>query len=552
MAFNFKKSSVVGVSVSPEKGLEVAQVDFLTKRVIKYGSRALAYDNNRKEIADLDIFKETLADLFFELDIPKGTEVVLNMPAITFKITDYPAALGEEQIQSAIEEDLLEHPLLKEVECSISAIKLPNSSIQFHKVAYTALQKTMLIEVAMQIKELGYTLHAIDTSIGSTLNSLIYNERVETDSNSPWLLLIVENGYCRILSMLGNSFIDAFEEKISIGEVLGDAENYATVSDAVNVLLRNLPAQRLYVISKTDIISAKILADKLKYSGQVIHQDVNCFSNEPFLQAEETVDASAAKSISLDVIGAAIYREIAPYVSNKFNLYNSYLGDIYFNEQPYVLKFNSLSVVMTLENALVMAGVFAAIVIAIIVLVLYVFNIQVAEHESESGRIQSEIARIQKFLNDNKEVSTEIFNASEEIQFGVNHNKGIYSYYTIVGTEIPKKLWLTSLELGKYTTIEGQADNVESVFSFYRNVKDYNPQAGISLQKLDLASKSKVSTLTAEDGFDTETIISSMDADFYSFRISNGPMKQKAKVKTEKAEKTKKSNSTLPDLEPLE
>ena len=29
-------------------------------------------------------------------------------------------------------------------------------------------------------------------------------------------------------------------------------------------------------------------------------------------------------------------------------------------------------------------------------------------------------------------------------------------------------------------------------------------------------------------------------------------MKQKAKVKTEKAEKTKKSNSALPDLEPLE
>ena len=216
MAFNFKKNIVVGVSVSVEKGLEVAQIDFLSRRVLKYGNRALTYDNNRKEIADLDIFKDTLGDLLFELDIPKGSDIVLNFPAVTFKVTDYPAALGEEQVQSAIEEDLLEHPVLKESECSISAVRLPNSTMQFHKVAYTALQKTMLIEIAMQIKELGYNLSAIDTSIGSTLNSLIYNERVDVTTDAPWLLLIVENTCCRILSMIGNSYIDSFFESVNI------------------------------------------------------------------------------------------------------------------------------------------------------------------------------------------------------------------------------------------------------------------------------------------------------------------------------------------------
>ena len=33
MAFNFKKNAVVGVSVTPEIGLEVAQVDFVSKTV---------------------------------------------------------------------------------------------------------------------------------------------------------------------------------------------------------------------------------------------------------------------------------------------------------------------------------------------------------------------------------------------------------------------------------------------------------------------------------------------------------------------------------------
>lgn len=546
MAFNFKKNIVVGVSVSLEKGLEVAQIDFLNRKVLKYGSRALTYDINRKEIADLDIFKDTLSDLFFELGIQKGADVVLNFPTITFKITDYPAALGEEQIQSAIEEELLEHPLLREVECSVSAVRLPNSTMQFHKVAYTALQKTMLIEIALQVKELGYNLVAIDTSVGSTLNSLIYNERVDVSSDAPWLLLVVENSYCRLLSMMGNSYIDSFEERISIGEVLGDAENYATVIEAVDLLLKNLPSQRLYVISKTDVISAKILADKLQYNGQIIHQDVNCFATEPFIGVDSSIDEADAKNISLDVIGAAIYRDLGRYVPVRFNLFNASLGDIYLNEQPLVLRFNSLSFVMSVENMLVLGLIIAAIIGAIGFAYYQTLNVQVSAKEAEVTKIKNEIAVIQKYLDDNKDISGDEFRPSEEIQMGVAHNKGVYSYYSIVGTEIPKKLWLTHLALGKHTTIEGQADNLESVYSFYRNVKDYNPQAGIQLQKLDLATKSKVSSLTAEDGFDTETIVSSMDADFYSFRMSNGPEEKKKTVTNDK------SKSAIPDLEPLE
>ncbi len=545
----FKKKTVVGVSVSLEKGLEVAQIDFLSKKVLKYGSRALTYDNNRKEIADLDIFKDTLADLFFELGIPNGSDIVLNFPAITYRVTDYPASLGEEQVQAAIEEDLLEHPILKEVECAISAVRLPNSTMQFHKVAYTALQKTMLIEIAMQIKELGHTLYAIDTSIGSTLNALIYNERVEVASDAPWMLLVVENSYARILSMVGSSYIDSFEERISIGEVLGDAENYSVVTDAVNSLLRNLPAQRLYVISKTDVISAKILAEQLEYKGQIIHQDVNCFATEPYLYADESIDPAVAKNMSLDVIGAAIYKDIERYVPVKFNLFNAYLGDVYLNEQPLVINFNSLSFVLSVERMLVLGLLIAAVIAGMVFVYSQVLGKQISEKEDKIAQTKASIAKIQKFLDENKSVSGDVFNPSEEIQMGVVHNKNVYSYYSIVGTEIPQKLWLTSLELGPHTTIEGQADNLESVYSFYRNVKDYNPQAGIQLQRLDLATKSNVSTLTTDDGFDTESIISSMEADFYSFRMSNGPEPVKKSANTEK---TKKSKAGIPDLEPLE
>ena len=45
---SLKKSSIVGVSITPEIGLEVAQIDFASQTVLKYGIRQLEYDTNRR------------------------------------------------------------------------------------------------------------------------------------------------------------------------------------------------------------------------------------------------------------------------------------------------------------------------------------------------------------------------------------------------------------------------------------------------------------------------------------------------------------------------
>ena len=259
----FSKSIVVGVSVHPENGLEVAQVDYANKTVLKYGWRELMYDNARREIADMDIFKESLKDLFNDMGIQKGTSIVLNMPTVYFKVQDFPASLSEDQVEVAIEEDLMNHPIFQNTEGCISAVRMPNSTIQFNKIAYTVSQKSQLIEIAMNINEMGYEIAAIDTSVNSTLNSLLYNSRLTSSPDESWVMLLVENNCCRIIPMIGKNYSDTFEERISIGEVLGDAENYSTVLNAIEPVLKNLPSKLLYIVSKTNIISAEVLAQKL-------------------------------------------------------------------------------------------------------------------------------------------------------------------------------------------------------------------------------------------------------------------------------------------------
>lgn len=551
-----KKSSIVGVSVTPEVGLEVAQIDFATQTVLKYGIRQLEYDASRREIADLDLFKEALQDLFFELQIPKGTEVVLNIPTVAFKTNDYPAALDEAQISNAIEEELADHYIFKTVEPAVSAVRLPNASMQFYKIAYTAAQKQMLIEIALGIKDMGYKLVGIDTSVNSVLNALMYKQRVDVSIDS-WVLLIVDSYCCTIITMNGKNYVDTYEERISIGQVLDDAENYSTVVGTVTPILKNLPSKYLCVVSKTNIISAEVLASKLSYTAPIIHQEANCFSKEAFLELGPEVDEKFANIVSLDIIGAAIYKDFEQYSDAHFNLFNKSLGDIYTSEQPPEIMLGGRTIVFT-PQLLIFAFIVVAIVIILLTVgaLLYYANL-ISTQQNKMAELNQKVQEINQFLKDNENVSSDLFDEGDEIRLGLAHNKNIYSYYTIVGTEIPKKLWLTHLKLSDKTTIEGQADNLESVYAFFRSIKDYNPNSDIKLQKLGLASKTSFTPIeeNVENGdntnsqeFDTDSILTSLNADFYEFIISDDKNagKSQAKQGTENTD-----NNGLPGLEPI-
>ncbi len=531
-----KKSVVVGVSVSPENGLEIAQIDYTTGTVLKYGRKSVDYNIVKREISDLDLFKESLQDLLEEMAIPKGTELVLNLPTVAFKVVDYPAALDSVQVENAIEQEVYDNPYLKNYEPCFSYATV-NSSLQFNKIAYTAIQKSTIIELILSIKEMGYKVIAADTSVNSVLHSLIYLERVNTEPDTNWVLVTIDNSCCRVLSMLGRNYLDSFEEKISIGEVLSDAENYATVIAAIEPILKNLPSKYLCVVSKTNVISAEVIANKITYTAPIIYLEANSFQKEQLLNCSELVDTEYTKAISLDAIGAAIYVPYSKTSYVNFNLFNKTLDDIYWNEQPPSIM--NGKVVLTNNLLIFLFTVFASIVIAMLILALGWLAVQEKTMQNDIDKMNQEISSIDRYIEAHKDVSSATFDEGDEIKLGLLHNKGIYSYYTIVGTEIPKKLWLTHLKLGDKTTIEGQADNLESVYAFFRSIKDYNPNSDITLQKLGLAT---AGSQDLED-IDTASVLSTINADFYDFRISNEPEEKK----TDKG-KDKKSGD-LPELE---
>ncbi len=549
MGLNIKKKNIVGVSVTPGIGIEVAVIDYSRRMLVNYISKPFKFGNKLQGDFDLDIFKETLYDALVDLGVPQGASIVLNLPSTVFGVKDWPASIDKAQLAGNIEDDILEVPVFKDNfdEPAYSYCILPNSTIQFNKVAYAALPKSLLIEIALQIKDLKYKLVAIDVSANSTLNALIYTGRVDISPNINWVMLTVESGCFRIFAMQGKNYIDCVEEDISIGKVLGDEENYNTIISAVTPILKSIPSSLLYIISKTDIISAETLASKLEYKAQIVHQEANSFNQAPLIDMAVEIDPEIGRLVSFDVIGAAIKKDFGSKASAQLNLFNEQLGDIYLSQTP--PRF--MGIELSVDNMLRYGVILGIVILALTLSAAYYFSTEAQTREAKIQELNNDIAKIDAFLKEHEDISSQKFSEADEIRMGITDNKNVYSYYTIVGTEIPKKLWLTSLKLGDEITIEGQADNLESVYGFFRNIKDYNPTSPVKLQKLGLAGNRNAagfSEISGED-FDSESILTTLNADFYEFRISN-----KAGTSSDAGsdKKNNDSRNALPDLEPLE
>lgn len=551
---NFDKKVQVGIAISAEYGLEVAQIDYAARKVIKYGQRPLTYDFVRNVIADMDIFKNNLQELFAELQIPVGAEVYLTLPTSVMHVNDYPATLNINQVQSLIETEIEDENVFTDDNFNISASTMPVSTIQFNKIAYVVAQKSMLIEIAIQIKELGYSLKNIDVSTNSILNSLIFNGRVDISQDSMWTLVIVDSNRLNIVAMQGKVYMDCYSVPLGIGEVLGEKENYETVLSAIAPILNRIPSQYLYIVSKTNLISAQELSKHVNYNSTILYQEASNLATEPFIDVDEDIPL---KNVSLDVIGAAIKKTFEKVSVANFNLFNKELGDVFLSEQPPIIKLGNKEYELSIENMIKASIVYAVIFAVIFVMVFILMQSVISNKKKALDALTQDINTQQQLIDANKDfVSAKLFDEGDEIAIGLVNNKSIYTYYTIVGTEIPQKLWLTYLNLGGEgnTTISGQAENLESVYSFYRNIKDYDADSKLKLQRLNLATKSSSKSISPSENFEVDSILTSLNADYYEFKISDAPEEEKVKVDANNENGDSKSNSkgAIPNLEPIE
>ena len=471
----------IGVSVSPNVGIEMMVVDASQHKIMKYAHRSLAYNSSTREIEDYNEFKIALKDLFNELRIqPQNANVVLNLPNVAFGHTFLPTVLDDEGVNGALTSKVEEGYLFKKNTPIVSWVEVKeNNSSEKRYILYSAIQENVVDAVKQIFDELGATLIAIENTYSSLMKTLEYTELTKDFalSSGSWnILLVTQNSYV-VFSMLGYSVIEYFEEPLAIKSFNND-EVYVAISQAASAVLEKFPTDKLLIISESNDVSAEILAIQLKQPGDVIFLECNQYSKQPIMDVDLNVLPHYIKAITPEAIGAAIYR------NREFGIKLNFLAKTDYHAPDTI---NVMGFDLTKEQLTTYTAIIGAVILGICYLCSMAVGSYGAQLEEKKAALEKEATEQQAQLAELKQNSgkIDIYAAAKSIDSSMINK---IKYYDSIGADIPSKVWLTFFYAdtnGAYG-IKGQTTSVDEVYLFFRNLKSRVPDSDLILSTLSV------------------------------------------------------------------
>lgn len=507
----------VGVAISPGLGLEMIEVDRSTGTVNKYAYKPLDYNNSTREITDYEQFRVALEELFEELRIPKRSNIVLSMPNVHFGMITLPVLLTDDAITNAIISEVEQSYIFKRQEPVVSWCEVfSNDSSENRTLAYTAIQKDSFEQIIGICAEVGCTLAGLENSFSSLFRALSYINvtKEQMKENASWnLMIIMQNNYS-IISMNGKKIVDYYEEPLALKSFVDD-EIYNAIKTSAQLTLAGLPANYLFIVSETDLVSAEVLSMKMSFEGSVSFLECNKFMQNELLPINLNILPKLALQITPEAIGVAVYTFCdfplkLNIVKDQENV--GFGGD---GEECPRINVGNLEVELTPDFIKKVTIIIGVIIIApILFLFIMLNNVVLPKQQAELDRISQDITTLNAEINKYQDASqNNSFNINSVISDVLNRNKTKLAYYTAVGMSIPEKLWITKIQTsgqGK-VDVQGQAREVKSIYMFYKNVKQLINNSDVRLYKLELSSGS------------IDNVISDLpsSSNIYNFEITN-------------------------------
>lgn len=507
----------VYLSVTPGIGLELIQLDIQSRTVKNYAYRPLEYNEALRELSDIEGFKNAVTELFNELKVPLKSSVVLNLPMVLFGSKELPLLLADDAVTEALTSEVEQSYIFKRYEPVISWTDASNSqSGDLRKLFYSAIQKNVIDDIKNALNELGITLAGIETSLTSILKALAFTGLAaeQMKDNVSWnLMLISQNGYS-ICSMIGKNIVDYYEEPLAIKSFEGD-EIYNAINASAQITLMSYPANYLYVISETDMVSAELLSKRLQADGIINFWENNTFKKQDALPVSLEVLEETAHKISLEAIGVAVGNNVNMPIKFNFMSGSSSEGLSDDPNEPVHVVLGSSEFDISPNAARNIAVAFAILILipAIIafLVVPMIANKKQALLDDVNSRLQqtdAEIKRLQEEQNKQND-----FDVNAEIKKVLTDNRAKLMAYTALGEAVPKNLWVTyfvAKDDGKFD-IKGDSSNVEDIYLFFRNMKDSLISTKLRLHKLEMKSDSVDDAVTIDPNQPTD----------YEFEVTN-------------------------------
>ena len=511
---NFVSSNrqIVGVSVTPSIGVEVALMDKKSPTILKYGKRPIEYNLATREIQDYDAFKATIVDLFKELDINLKSSIYLTLPNVHLDFENLPLIIGDDAISNAILSKAEDSYIFKRVEpVSAWSDLAVNSQTDKRLIVYTSFQETAINQIREIFQELGADLIGIESSYSAIIRGLYFNNVVDLskNENENWNLLLVNSNSYALFSMQGTRLIDYTEVPLAI-KSFSYEEAYQAISTSVSQILPNFPARKLIILSQAEDICSEVLKTQITFDEEIITHDCNKYSKVPPISISTSVMQSEAASMTYALIGALATDHLEEKILD-LNLFNkiSSISEGYFSFEAF-----DQTIVVTQELArkalLAIAGglvLFFAILYGIFYLIDMGFSKQTKGYQAKINTTQNQIEAItgKDGIIDIETLVTKV----------IDTNKNAISFYDSIATDIPQSVWLQYYynKNGDKLAIEGVSANIADIYNYYKSLKVISPNSSIKLNRLQI--------LTEINGQDYDLAAPDLGSKYYDFEISN-------------------------------
>lgn len=516
--FGAGKKNTVYLSVTPGIGLELIDIDINAKVVRNYAYRPLAYNDSLREITDLEAFKNAVVELFDELKINIKSNVVVNIPLVLLGKMDLSILLGDEAVTEALTSEAEQSYIFKRYEPLISWFDAGGQqSGDVRKLFYSAVQKNVVEDIEKALAELGATLAGVEISLTSIMKALTFSGLIDEqlkDGVSWNLMTISQNGYS-ICSMVGKNLIDYYEEPLAIKSFDGE-EIYNAINASAQITLMSYPANYLFVVSETDLVSAELLTNRMSVDCVVNYLDNNTFKKQDVIPTSMEILEDVAHKISLEAIGIGTGTAVKLPLKFFFSTHaGAGDGSIDDPDEPVHVMLGSTEFDISPNSARNIALIFALIILVPAIILFLVVPMIANKKQAQLDEVKSNLSRVQaevKRLEDEQNKAGN-FDVNSEIKKVLGTNRAKLMSYTALGEAVPKKLWLTyftAKDDGKID-VKGEATNVEDVYTFYRNMKDSLIDTKLRLHKLEMKSTSVDEAVTIDPNAPSD----------YEFEITN-------------------------------
>ncbi len=511
--FSSSSKSRVYLSMTPGVGLEMIQLDLGSSSVSNYALRELAYNEMQKDIVDYDNFKNAVSDMYAELGIDPRTEVVINMPLVLFGQMQLGLLLPNDAVTGAIQSEIEQTYIFRRVEPIVSWFDAPSSGSSVGKetrtVMYAAIQESVVDKLRTALSELGSVLVGVENSLSSTFRALDYMglTQDQMQPNMTWNLLTVNATGYTIASMSGKNIIEYYEEPLPIKSYEGD-EIYDAIAESVKITLTSYPANYLYVVSDTDQVSAELLVSKLNTTCTVDFLENNSFKKQDSLiPTSLNIIPSYASKISLQAIGCALASV------SDFPLSFNFITSKEVVVDSCKIPIGEHEIVVTKASAIKFASIVAGILVLLVAIITFLMLPNaVKTQQAKRDEITKKVEALADELKNYDDVSTSsVFDLKREVENGVKANRSKLMNYIAAGDSIPQNVWLTYFmtQGNGLVDIKGEATDVNSIYVFFKNMRDSLIGTKLKLQKLEMDSTS-VEAAVAGAGSDYRFEITNM------------------------------------------